>query len=164
MSISFANSARFGSSRPALILHGRDILFQNRSMHTYPLLIRESHLDTFGHVNNATYLQIFEEARWDLISANGYGLKDIQKMKKGPVILEVNIKFLSEIKLRENVRITTEMLEYKGKISKLRQQILKEDGTLACEAIFVVALFDLQTRKLIAPTDEWKKAVGWTQS
>ena len=32
---------------------------------TYPLLIKETYLDTFGHVNNATYLTLFEEARWD---------------------------------------------------------------------------------------------------
>ena len=133
-------------------------------MHIYPLLIRESHLDTFGHVNNATYLAIFEEARWQLISENGYGLDEIHKTQKGPVILEVNIKFMSELKLRENVNIKTEMLDYKGKISRLRQQILKSDGTLACEALFVVALFDLKSRKLIEPTTDWKKAVGWIGS
>ena len=38
----------------------------------YPLTIKEFHLDTFGHVNNATYLQIYEEARWEFINQNGY--------------------------------------------------------------------------------------------
>jgi thioesterase III len=28
------------------------------------ILIREEHLDTFGHVNNARYLEIFGQARW----------------------------------------------------------------------------------------------------
>ena len=39
------------------------------SVHEYALVIREQHLDTFGHVNNAKYLEILEEARWDLITA-----------------------------------------------------------------------------------------------
>ena len=43
-------------------------------VHDYQLVIREQHLDTFGHVNNAKYLEILEEARWDLITGNGYGL------------------------------------------------------------------------------------------
>jgi acyl-CoA thioesterase FadM len=29
------------------------------------LLTTERNLDSCGHVNNAAYLQIFEEARWD---------------------------------------------------------------------------------------------------
>src|SRR5690606_13293796 len=61
-------------------------------MHEYPLLIVESHLDTFGHINHATYLQIFEEARWDLITARGYGLEKIRESRLGPVILEANVR------------------------------------------------------------------------
>lgn len=49
----------------------------------YELTIKEHHLDTFGHVNNAVYLELFEEARWEFISENGYGLKKIQNEKKG---------------------------------------------------------------------------------
>ena len=45
----------------------------------YETLIRESHLDTFGHVNNATYLQLYEEARWELITRNGYGLAKVRE-------------------------------------------------------------------------------------
>ena len=33
-------------------------------MFSYKVKIRESHLDTLGHVNNAVYLVLFEEARW----------------------------------------------------------------------------------------------------
>ena len=73
----------------------------------YPITVKESHLDTFGHINNATYLQILEEARWNLITERGFGLNYIQQIKQGPVILEVNIKFLKEIGLRENIKITT---------------------------------------------------------
>ncbi|MFN7727550.1 MAG: acyl-CoA thioesterase [Bdellovibrio sp.] len=130
-------------------------------MHSYDLLIREAHLDTFGHVNNATYLALYEEARWDLTTGNGFGLKDIQKLKTGPVILEVTVKFVSELKLREKIRITTELIEYKGKVGRLQQQMIKEDGTLASEALFIFGLFDLQARKLIEPTDAWKKAINW---
>lgn len=129
-------------------------------MNKYPVLIREFHLDTFGHVNNATYLSLYEEARWQLITDNGYGLKDIQKAKKGPVILEVTVKYQKEIKLRENITITTEMLSYKSKICILKQQMLKEDGSVASEALFTVAFFDMVERKIIEPTPEWKRALG----
>jgi Acyl-ACP thioesterase len=47
------------------------------TVHEYDLLIRGHHLDTFGHVNNAKYLQILEEARWDVITRNGYSLDEV---------------------------------------------------------------------------------------
>ncbi len=129
-------------------------------IYKYPILIREYHLDTFGHVNNAAYLALYEEARWEIITQNGYGLKTVQERKQGPVILEINIKFQRELKLRERITIQTEFLEYEGRIGKLKQQMIKEDGSIASEAVFTVGLFDLEKRRLIEPTPEWRKAVG----
>ncbi len=40
--------------------------------HLYPVTIRETHIDSLGHVNNAVYLTLFEEARWEWITAGGY--------------------------------------------------------------------------------------------
>ena len=127
---------------------------------SYDVLILESHLDTFGHVNNAAYLTLFEEARWDFITKNGYGLKKVQELQQGPVVLDLNMKFKKEIRLREKIKITMELLDYKGKISHFRQEMLKEDGTLATELEITFGLFDLKTRRLIEPTPEWKKAIG----
>ncbi len=129
-------------------------------IHEYKLLIQESHLDTFGHINNATYLEIYEEARWNLITNNGYGLAEIMKSQKSPIILEVNLKFKKEIRLRETITVTTEMLRYEGKIGQLIQKMVNSKGQVASEALFTVGLFDLTTRKLIDPTAEWNRAVG----
>jgi hypothetical protein len=60
--------------------------------HTYELLIHEQHLDTFGHVKNTAYLQILEEARWDLITRNGYGLEEVHRRRIGPVVLEARLR------------------------------------------------------------------------
>lgn len=128
--------------------------------YNYSLLIREGHLDTFGHVNNAAYFQLFEEARWDLITANGYGLAEVVKRKQGPVLLDAQIKFLKELRLRERITIRTRSLPFEGKIGRIEQAMLKDDGSVACEASFTVGFFDLAARKLIPPTPEWLRAVG----
>ncbi|HEY8280378.1 MAG TPA: thioesterase family protein [Bdellovibrionota bacterium] len=127
----------------------------------YEVLIRESHLDTFGHVNNAAYSQLFEEARWEIVTANGYGVKEVQQKKRGPVLLEANLKFLKEIKLREKIVIRTRLHPFVGKVGKTQQEMLKEDGTVGCEANFTVGFFDLSTRKLIEPPPDWLKAIGY---
>jgi acyl-CoA thioester hydrolase len=130
------------------------------SQYSYDVMIRESHLDSFGHVNNAAYMVLFEEARWDWITQKGYSLGYIQEHQKGPVVLEVTVKFKKELTLREKIRITCEMTDYRGKIGHCVQKMIKEDGVVAAEAVFVVGLFDLKTRKLIDPTEAWKNAIG----
>jgi acyl-CoA thioester hydrolase len=126
----------------------------------YKILIREHHLDTFGHVNNATYLELYEEARWELITNKGFGLSKVQETGLGPVILEVNLRFIKEISLREEITIDTKMLEYKGKIGRLEQTMFNEKKEILSSAVFTFGLFDTKARKLINPTDEWKNALS----
>jgi acyl-CoA thioester hydrolase len=125
-----------------------------------PLSIREEHLDTFGHVNNATYLQILEQARWDLITDNGYGLDYIRSSGKGPVILEISLRFTRELTNRKSFRILSTLESYEGKVAKMKQTIVNEVGEVHCEAHFVFGLFDLAARRLLEPTPEWKHAIG----
>lgn len=126
----------------------------------YSLLIRESHLDTFGHVNNATYLQLYEEARWEWITKAGYGLEQVQKLRKGPLILGCEVQFKKELKLREPIVIETWIESYRSKISIICQEMINSTGQVASTARFTSGFFDLETRKLILPTPEWLKAIS----
>ncbi len=127
----------------------------------YPVTILEKHLDTFGHVNNAIYLSLYEEARWDFITKGGFGLNEIQEKKVGPVVLELNIKFTSELKNREDIIIKSKNLGMKNSlVMDMEQSMIKADGTVASTMIISFGLFDLKKRKLIPPTSEWKRAIG----
>ena len=126
----------------------------------YQKQILEHHLDTFGHVNNATYLELYEEARLDFISKNGYGLKEIHRYQKGPVILDVKCRYKKEIVNREVITIRSKSLSLRGKIGQIHQEILKENGEIASDATFTVGFMDMQERKLVAPTELWLRAIG----
>jgi thioesterase-3 len=126
---------------------------------SYPIVIKESHLDTFGHVNNAAYLVMLEDARWDLITKNGYGLKMIQETGLGPTILELKLTFLKELRLREEIIIETQLISYEKKIGKLQQKMIRGEE-VCCVAEFVIGLFSVVERKLVLPTPEWEHAVG----
>lgn len=130
----------------------------------YPLKIIERHLDTFGHMNNATYLEVLEEARWDFINQRGYGMAKIRESALGPTILECNIKFMKELRLHQNVVIETQVMSYAGKIATLKQVIYNENNEACAEAVFTIALFDLKARKLVLPTPEWLYAIGVSES
>lgn len=126
---------------------------------SYPLIIKETHLDTFGHVNNAVYLTLFEDARWQLLTENGFGLKEIMKVGQGPTILSVKMDYLKELRLRDSIVIETQLISYEKKIGKLVQKMIR-GGEVCCTAEFVFGLFDVRERKLILPTPQWLKAMG----
>jgi len=128
----------------------------------FQVLIKEYHLDTFGHVNNATYLQLLEEARWEFLNGQGFDLQTIHELKVGPIILECHIKFLKELVVRQQIIIESQVLSYEKKIGIMRQDIVDEQGSLCCQAQLTFGLFDMSTRKLILPSAPWLKAIGIT--
>ena len=127
----------------------------------YRVQVKEFHLDTFGHVNNAMYLALYEEARWDFITQNGFGLDRIKSEKAGPVLLETTVKFKRELINREWITITSNPGEVNGKLMTIHQFMLKSDGKIASEASFVIGFMDLKERKLVAPPPEWLAACGY---
>lgn len=136
------------------------LLTMSKIFRTSPILIKETYLDVYGHVNNATYLTLFEEARWDLTHQQGWGLKRIMEKGVGPVILEVTLRYLRELRLRDEIIIESQMISYEKKIGKLSQKMLR-GKEVCCTAEFTMGLFDLKERKLILPTDEWLEVVGY---
>lgn len=130
---------------------------------TYPLVIQEVYLDTFGHMNNATYLTLFEEARWDFLNKTGYGLQKIKETGLGPTILELKVNFFKELRAREAIVIETQIASYEKRVGKMLQKMLRGDE-VCCTAEFVFGLFDLKARKLVLPTPEWLQAVSTTLS
>jgi len=129
------------------------------STHFYNFQVLEQHLDSFGHMNHATYLTIFEEARWDWITNKGYGLKVIQETQIGPTILQVNIKYKRELCLREKVKIESRCIDWKGKIGRLHQIMKNSAGESCAEIELVIGVFDLKERRLVQAPAKWLEAL-----
>ena len=123
----------------------------------YESVVRENHLDSLGHMNHIAYLQLFEEARWQMGYETKLGFDEAQTLKKCPMILDIQIRFHREMVLREGITIETTFLEYRKKIAKLEQVMYRPDGEKACTAMFTYAVLDLVLRKLILPPDFWLK-------
>jgi YbgC/YbaW family acyl-CoA thioester hydrolase len=129
-------------------------------MQSFKLTIREHHLDTYKHVNNATYLTLYETARWEWITEAGLGLEQVQASQIGPVLLELNLVFKRELTLREEITIETRFLQMKNPlVMELEQRMLKGCGSLASKLVLSVGIMDMQKRKLIAPPEEWVRAM-----
>lgn len=131
-----------------------------RAVHEYEVVIKEHHLDGFGHVNNAVYLELLEEARWELVTGNGYGYAEVLARQLGPAILEAHLVFKREIRNRQRIRILTTMESHDQRVGRMLQTMVATDGKVHCEARFVFGLMDLRTRRLVDPTPEWWRAMG----
>jgi thioesterase III len=136
----------------------------DQSAHEYQLCIVEQHLDTYGHVNNAKYLEILEAARWEWITQGGYGMVEIHARQIGPLVLECKLRFMRELRLREEVRVHSRVVDYVGKIAHVQQDVWRvETGEQSLAGEFVLALFDLRARRVIEPTAEWLTAIGMSE-
>ncbi|MCY4523192.1 MAG: thioesterase family protein [Halobacteriovoraceae bacterium] len=133
----------------------------SNSVFKYSVVINARHLDVFGHVNNATYLQFYEDARWELIEKGGFGHERIMREKTGPVILKIELNFKKELLNRDKITIETFCRKVKGsKIMFIKQNMLKEDSSLASSLDITMGLLDMDKRRLISLTPKWLEAFG----
>ncbi|MFE5242454.1 MULTISPECIES: acyl-CoA thioesterase [unclassified Streptomyces] len=112
--------------------------------------VRGYELDTQGHLNQAVYLQYAEHARWELLREAGVAQEKLLAHGIGPVQLEVTVKYLRELRGGDRVRVSCELSYGTGKTFGVRQQIVKEDGTVAAEIQGVGGILDLTARRLVA--------------
>jgi YbgC/YbaW family acyl-CoA thioester hydrolase len=124
------------------------------------LTIEPRHCDLYGHMNNAAYAELLEEGRWDFIQQRGYGREAVTELGQGPVVLQLNIRFRRELAPGEKVIVESTLGQVRSRAATVHQRILAGDGDLACEAEATLGLFDLKTRRLIAPNERWRAALA----
>ncbi len=130
-------------------------------LHTVEFLVYETWLDSFGHVNHAKYLELYEQARWDWLSEYQITSESIQQAGIGPVVLEIQVRYLREIKARQKIRISTRLARFQKKTFEIVQQMHRQhDDELVSELHLTGGILDLRARKLITPPPEWRQALG----
>ncbi len=129
--------------------------------YSYKFIVTEDLLDDYGHVNNAQYLKLYEDARWAILNQNDLGAERVRELKVGPVILEVTIRFSHEIILGEEVFIDTTSRRKGSKLFYFDQVMHDNKGKKFSKATFTSALFDMENRKMIIPDEKWLSAFGF---
>jgi YbgC/YbaW family acyl-CoA thioester hydrolase len=77
-------------------------------MFEYKISVRGYELDSYGHVNHSVYLNYMEQARWEIIRKIGLIDKLIHEKKK-LVVIKVEVRYVKEIKLFDEVIIQTKV-------------------------------------------------------
>jgi acyl-CoA thioester hydrolase len=125
--------------------------------HTFTMQVatRWSDMDAYGHINNAIYLTYLEEARDRALSQLLASLPG----DTGYVIVRVEVDYRHELTREDGpVAVTTAFMNLGRSSVRTHESIHGANGTLAIEAVAVLAKFDRETRKSAAWTDAERDA------
>ncbi|PIE70183.1 MAG: thioesterase [Deltaproteobacteria bacterium] len=94
-------------------------------MSTTEIRIRGYHLDFYGHVNNARYLEFFEEARWDMLEHHvDLGAWDAEGM--GFYVVNINISYRQPVVLGDILIIHSGITHFGTKSAVITQRAFRK--------------------------------------
>jgi YbgC/YbaW family acyl-CoA thioester hydrolase len=77
-----------------------------KNSHKTYFTVRGYELDSYGHVNNAVYLQYYEQARWEMIRDLGL-LGHLKELELSVVVVDSHVRYMRELSLLDEVVIET---------------------------------------------------------
>ncbi|NOY46561.1 MAG: acyl-CoA thioesterase [Deltaproteobacteria bacterium] len=95
--------------------------------HVTRIKVRGYHLDLYGHVNNARYLEFLEEGRWSWVEERG-DLAGFMKGGYGFSVVNININYRRPAFLGDELEILTS-LKSLGNRSGVVRQVVRMAGT-----------------------------------
>ncbi len=112
--------------------------------------VRNYHLDQFGHVNNARYLEFLEEGRWTYSEENGL-VEMYAKQGIGHVAVNININYRKSA-FAGNILIIETNVKKKSQRSVTMQQtvFLKKNKALIADAAVTNVFLDEKTGKALS--------------
>jgi thioesterase-3 len=120
--------------------------------------VRGYHADFYGHVNNARYLEFFEEDRWAQLESK----IDLRKWaEKGLIFLVVNINvnYRRAVPVGEILNVTTRLDKIGNRSVVLKQEILvKESKAVAADALITFVITD-KTGRAVSMDGEMRKEI-----
>ncbi len=115
--------------------------------------VRGYHADFYGHVNNARYLEFFEEDRWAHLESK----IDLKKWAKQGIIflvVNINVNYRLAVPVGETLIVTTNVEKIGNRSVVLDQKImLKESRKVAADALITFVITD-KTGRAVAMDGE----------
>ncbi|MFC1733223.1 acyl-CoA thioesterase [candidate division KSB1 bacterium] len=116
----------------------------------YHFQVNGYELDSFGHVNNAVYLNYLEQSRWEIVQKMGL-LDFFKETNSFLVVVETYIKYINELSIFDKAFVETKMYR-KGFFIEFRQNIFKASSKKISKAIVKCLFVDQQRNPIDIPT------------
>ncbi|MDR1231667.1 MAG: acyl-CoA thioesterase [Spirochaetaceae bacterium] len=119
---------------------------------TLTFTVRTYECDSYGHVNNAVYLQYLEYARWHYLKDIGFDYERVRKAGYGTYVAHIEIDYKRPALTDDVLTITSESVK-KGAVSgTIHQVIMRGEETIA-EAKVTWAFVDSSGRPVRIPPE-----------
>jgi thioesterase III len=116
---------------------------------TTQIKIRGYHVDLYGHVNNARYLELLEEARWSHFE-DSLDWELFQSNKWAFVVVNINISYRKPAVPGDVVHIHTAYKSHSSRSMTLKQTVyLNGTDTVVAEAEITFVVLDGKTGKVM---------------
>lgn len=116
------------------------------------LTVRGYHLDVFGHVNNARYLEFLEEARWDIFEQSVARLLQHNLVF---TVVNININYRKGAVLHDVLTIDAKLSKVGTKSFVIKQEVrLKDSQDLIADAEVTCVVVDSKTQRARLIDDE----------
>ena len=89
--------------------------------------VRGYHADFYGHVNNARYLEFFEEDRWALLESK-IDLKKWAQQGLIFLVVNINVNYRLAVPVGETLIVTTNLEKIGNRSVVLEQKILLKES------------------------------------
>ncbi len=118
--------------------------------HVIRIKVRGYHLDIFGHVNNARYLEFIEEARWALMD-EFEAFAELARQGYALAVANINIDYRLPATFGQTLEVRTYLSHIGTRSARLLQRVSRGKHVVAdAEVTFVVLNKELRA----APLDD----------
>lgn len=124
------------------------------------LTIRGYHCDAYGHVNNARYLELYEEARWGLLqpAVDQHFFRDRGVIF---VVVNINVSYKRPMVPDQVIDVVCGSIEYKNLSMVIHQKMIDaHNGKICSEADVTFVLLNSENKPQPV-TDEIKDMFNW---
>ena len=129
------------------------------SLSRVQLRVRGYHLDGYGHVNNARYLEFMEEGRWDFFDQHPEMINELHQAGRAFVVVNLNIDYLAAARHGDDLEIMTGIIDVGERSGRCHHRIVRNDGTLVAQADLTFVLLDVHANKAAAIAGEVREAL-----
>ncbi|MFN2370273.1 MAG: acyl-CoA thioesterase [Candidatus Krumholzibacteriia bacterium] len=129
-------------------------------VHATRIRVRGYHLDLYGHVNNARYLEFLEEARWGFIES-ARGLEWWHDQGLGFVVASITINYRRPAGLGTDLEVRSTVARLGGRSAVIHQDVVDTgSGELVADADVTFVVVSLETGRPVALAGELRAALG----
>ncbi|MDR5865996.1 acyl-CoA thioesterase [Halomonas koreensis] len=128
---------------------------------TVTLRVRGYHLDGYGHVNNARYLEFLEEGRWAYFDERPALAEVIQRGEVAFVAVNLNIDYRRAAVAGDDLEVVTGLAELGSRSARMHQEIRRaRDGKSVASADLTFVLLDVAANKAVSIDGELREALA----